>query len=233
MSPFSLVGNLTAVLAALAIGSRHASASLDVQAPDGGDVAPEVAQMDMEQPASSSLLRYGHCYSIQTTSGQVLGHQPSAWNYLRFGTGTKTAHFKVCQNVGHCTAPNTHHQTLPNRSRFWLFDVGGNRYSPNGHLVAANSPPFGSNRNTYPAGGAYRYYINFWGDNDCADSDTRLLGRCPIKLRVDNLRDDQGLTIVDRYLRTAPSKDKYITVTFHEARCPQKQDVSDVSDAEL
>ncbi|KAM4063782.1 hypothetical protein HRG_006894 [Hirsutella rhossiliensis] len=187
----------------------------------------------MAQIGSSSLLRYGHCYTINTTDGQVLGHQPSDWNYLRFGTDTKPAHFKVCQSIGQCTAPNTDYQILPNRSRFWLFDVEGNAYSPNGDFVAANSPPFGANRNLYPAGGAYRYYVNFWGDNDCSNADFRFLGKCSVKLRVDNLRDDQGLTMTDRYLTSAVSKDQYVTVTFHEAECPQKNGVSSVANVEL
>ncbi|KAH0600419.1 hypothetical protein MHUMG1_01415 [Metarhizium humberi] len=167
-------------------------------------------------------IQFGHCYTIKDKNGEPLGHQPSAWNYLRFGAGTKPARFKVCQNLGQCKSPNTDYQVLLNRARFWLFDVEGNYYSPRGDFVAANSPPFGSNRNLYPAGGDYRYYVDFWGENDCSRPDARPLGQCPVKLRIDNLRDDKGLVIQDGYLKAAASGDDVVVVTFEDAKCPDE-----------
>lgn len=95
-------------------------------------------------------------------------------------------------------------------------------YSPRGDFVAANSPPFGSNRNLYPAGGDYRYYVDFWGENDCSRPDARPLGQCPVKLSIDNLRDDKGLVVQDGYLKAAASGDDVVVVTFEDATCPDE-----------
>ncbi|KJK83595.1 hypothetical protein H634G_01724 [Metarhizium anisopliae BRIP 53293] len=86
----------------------------------------------------------------------------------------------------------------------------------------AYSPPFGSNRNLYPAGGDYRYYVDFWGENDCSRPDARPLGQCPVKLRIDNLRDDKGLVVQDGYLKAAASGDDVFVVTFEDAKCPDE-----------
>ncbi|KAF4446710.1 hypothetical protein F53441_9643 [Fusarium austroafricanum] len=171
---------------------------------------------------ATDYIQYGRCYTIKNGDGEELGHLKStpSWNYLGFGSNAKTAHFKVCQSLGHCYDPNRSQSTqvLWNQARFWLFDVEGNAYSPKGEFIAANSPPFGSNRNLYPGGAGYKYFVNFWGENDGDYPDSHALGPDKVKLRVDNLRDDKGLVITNKNLKCTP-KDDFVMVSFHEVKC--------------
>ncbi|RDA89028.1 hypothetical protein CP532_0640 [Ophiocordyceps camponoti-leonardi (nom. inval.)] len=190
---------------------------------------------DDDAHAMTTTLRYGHCYIIKNSNGEQLGHQPVAWGYLRFGDGNKKTTFRVCQSVGQCRLPHTspYRQILWNPSRFWLFDVEGNDYSPQGSIVAANAQPFSSGGLLYPSASTARYYVNFWAENDRCGADERYLGNCPLKLRVDNLRDDQGLTVgTDKFLRVTKSGDNYVNVTFHERECPEDRDMAKL-DGEL
>ncbi|PFH62159.1 hypothetical protein XA68_14828 [Ophiocordyceps unilateralis] len=212
----SIKDSLTAFVALLGL-SQHASASHQPQ-----DVA-----MPDDVEASTTSLRYGHCYIIKNSNAEELGHQPGAWGYLRFGAGNKRTTFRVCESLGRCTLPqpSPYRQILWNPARFWLFDVEGNDHSKNGAFVAANSQPFGSGGQTYAAGTTYRYYLNFVGENNHCDADRRYLGNCGVKLRVDNLRDDKGLAIgSDKLLRVTASASSYINVTFHERECPEHKD---------
>ncbi|PHH67901.1 hypothetical protein CDD80_419 [Ophiocordyceps camponoti-rufipedis] len=63
--------------------------------------------------------------------------------------------------------------------------------------------------------------------NERCGADERYLGNCPVRLRVDNLRDDKGLTMgTDKYIRVAASPDSYLNVTFHERECPEDKDMA-------
>ncbi|RCI10889.1 hypothetical protein L249_5201 [Ophiocordyceps polyrhachis-furcata BCC 54312] len=191
--------------------------------------ASHETHMPGDVEASTTSLRYGHCYTINNAKREELGHQPGAWGYLRFGTGNKRTTFRVCESLGRCkpSHPSPYREILRSPARFWLFDIEGNEYSKDGAFVAADSQPFSSSGLTYPAGTSYRYYINFWGENDDCDTDRRYLGNCGVKLRVDNLRDDKGLAIGnDYYLRVVASADSYVNVTFHERECPEYKDAA-------
>lgn len=185
------------------------------------DTAQVLNQDVLERSKSSDAIKYGQCYKIKNKDGEDLGHLPAFpnWNYLGFGSNVKAAHFKVCQNLGRCKDPNRDSQELYTGARFWLFDVEGNTYSPRGDFIAANSPPFGSNKNMYPGGLGYRYYVNFWVDNDCNDSENQVSRRCNVKLHIDNLRDDKGLAIQGNALKTT-TDDKSIIVSFQQVDCP-------------
>ncbi|WXC61652.1 hypothetical protein SNK03_007526 [Fusarium graminearum] len=167
-------------------------------------IQPSVAAPILSQPKSS----------VRMHSSDPKPLTPSS-----FGSNVKAAHFKVCQNLGHCKDPNRSGQELYTGARFWLFNVDGNAYSPRGEFVAANSLPFGSNKNMYPGGLGYRYYVNFWVDNDCSDSDNHATRRCNVKLHIDNLRDDKGLTIEGNALKVT-TKDDSIIVSFQQVTCP-------------
>ncbi|RDA91366.1 hypothetical protein CP533_0003 [Ophiocordyceps camponoti-saundersi (nom. inval.)] len=212
----SVKDSLAAWVAILCL-SRYASASHQSQDVDiPGDVE-----------ASTTSLRYGHCYIIKNSKGEELGNQPVPWGYLRFGSGNKKTTFRVCESLGQCTPshPSPYRRILRNPARFWLFNIEGNDYSKDGEFVAANSQPFSSGGLTYPGGTSYRYYINFWGENDYCDADRRYLGNCAVRLRPDNLRDDKGLSIgTDHFLRVVASGDSYVNVTFHERECPENKD---------
>ncbi|PHH58918.1 hypothetical protein CDD81_4155 [Ophiocordyceps australis] len=222
--PSSMLKNgLLALIASAVLGQaasvvKQPSGQVDYP---GQDVLAAHDEKIAKEELPSSVLRYGNCYIIKNKNGDELGHQPGPWNYLRFGSGTKKTKFRVCENMGRCVVPHvsSYGQVLNNEARFWLFDLEGNNYSQNGEYVAANSPPFAGGGLTYPGGDAYRYYVNFWGENDCSDADAHLLGSCPVKLRVDNLRDDKGLTIGDNYFKTTPSPNSYVRVTFHATEC--------------
>ena len=169
-----------------------------------------------EEAASSRQLYYGNCYKLSKKDGEVLGHLPGAWNFLKFAQDDE-AIFKVCQNLGECTIPNSSYQDLRDGARFWLFDTKGNSFSKDGSFVAANSPTFGIDRRTYPAGDGYKYYVNFWGENECG---SKRLGTCPVKLHVDNLRDHKGLTVeTSKELHVSDAGDT-VTVTFDQVDCP-------------
>lgn len=171
---------------------------------------------DFQEKTVNSGLAYGRCYKITNQNGEVLGHQSGAWHFLQFAQNDQ-AIFKLCQNLGECTIPNSSYQNLQDHARFWLFDTKGNSFSKDGSFVAANSPPFGGNRRTYPAGGNYKYYVNFWGENQCGSN---WLGTCPVKLHVDNLRDDKGLTVTSiKELHVSGAGDT-VTVNFAEVSCP-------------
>ncbi|CAF3479557.1 unnamed protein product [Fusarium graminearum] len=185
------------------------------------DTAQVLSQDALERSQASDSIKYGQCYKIKNKDGQDLGHLTAVpdWNYLGFGSNVKAAHFKVCQNLGHCKDPNRSGQELYTGARFWLFDVDGNAYSPRGEFVAANSLTFGSNKNMYPGGLGYRYYVNFWVDNDCSDSDNHATRRFNVKLHIDNLRVDKGLTIEGNALKVT-TKDDSIIVSFQQVTCP-------------
>lgn len=216
-----MLGNIKETFAAvLALTAAvHPSSASPSAKRNANSVLPD--QNVMAIPQSSDAIQYGHCYKIKNQDNEDLGHLPAypSWNYLGFGSNVKAAHFKVCQNLGKCHDPNRGSQDLWNKARFWLFDVDGNAFSPRGEFVAANSPPFGGNKNMYPGGGAYRYYVNFWVDNDCADRDQNAAGRCKVRLHIDNLRDDKGLQIVGGQFKVT-TKDESIVVSFQEVDCP-------------
>ncbi|PHH88905.1 hypothetical protein CDD83_6900 [Cordyceps sp. RAO-2017] len=198
------------------------------QASPTGDAKDQEVMLPDDAHATSTTLRYGHCYTIKNHLGEELGHQPVAWGYLRFGSGNKRTTFRVCQSIGQCTMPHNspYRQILWNRSRFWLYDIEGNDYSPQGSIVAANAQPFSSGGLMYPSASTARYFVNFWGESTECSADARYLGNCPIKLRVDNLRDDKGLSIgTDKFLRVTTA-DNYINVTFTERECPENKDLS-------
>ncbi|KHN96034.1 uncharacterized protein MAM_06139 [Metarhizium album ARSEF 1941] len=213
--PASIKCVLTAILAMAMAAHSSLASPAGMYKQDAAGSRPDTREVP-------SGIQYGGCYTIQNSKGETLGHQPSDWNYLAFGPSTKPVHFRVCQSVGQCLAPNTYYQKLMNRARFWLFDVEGNAYTPKGALVAANSPKFGYGGNLYAAAGEYQYYVNFWGENDCADPDNRLLGQCAVKLRIDNLWYDKGLVVQGPYLKSTASKDSFVVVTFREDKCPSE-----------
>ena len=148
----------------------------------------------------------------------IIQHDGSEWNNLYF-KGKDDAIFKVCQNLGECTIPEKKKRGLGNRARFWLFDIKGNKYAKNGAYIAGNAAPFLTSGGLYPAASQHRYYVNFWGENDC---DSKELGKCAVKLNTDNLRDNQGLYVTadpEKKFRLSNNKDDTVKVTFKEVSC--------------
>ncbi|KAL4888283.1 hypothetical protein BDV59DRAFT_206267 [Aspergillus ambiguus] len=161
---------------------------------------------------------YGGCYTITNQAGEKLGHMKnSPWAYLEFGERATT--FRICDNLGDCTIEHKEDQQLRDRARFWLFDTEGNDYEKDGSFIAANSAPFGSNLAMYPAAGAYKYYVNFWAENINKDPN---LGPSPVKLHIDNLRDQKGTKTQTNKQFTVSQTDDTVIVTFDEVKCPRQ-----------
>lgn len=163
-------------------------------------------------------LTYGHCYKLTSKNGEVLGHQPDDSSSLQFAQDDE-AIFKLCENIGECTVPNSRHQDLRNHARFWLFDTKTNSpFTKNGGFIGANPAPSGGRSGIYPTSSEIPFYVNFWGENQCRS--TRL-GKCAVKLHVDNQRANKELVIdSSKALLIASDVAGNATVTFNEVDCP-------------